>query len=82
MLEENKTIELEDKELEKVAGGDDEAITFFKKDFTFNTFEGETYHVCQDTVVYSLHQIVRAYRSVNEPWDSSSFFAGEIMQFC
>lgn len=81
MLEENKTIELEDKELEKVAGGSDVIITILKKDLSFR-YEGITYYVCEDTAVYSLDQIVRAYTNINDPYYATSFFAGEIMQRC
>lgn len=80
MPKENKTIELNDKELEKAAGGD-EAIAFFEKDLSF-TFQGVTYHVCQDTVVYSMDQDVRVYKNVNTFEDSVSFCAGLIMQCC
>ena len=80
MPKENKTIELNDKELEKTAGGE-EAITFFKKDFSF-TFQGVTYHVCEDTVVYSMDQDVRVYKNVNTFEDSKNVRAGLIMQCC
>ena len=72
--------ELEDEELEKVAGGDN-VITILKKDLSFR-YEGVTYYVCEDTAVYSLDQIVYAYKDRNEPLYTSPFLAGEIMQRC
>lgn len=72
--------ELKDEELEKVAGGDN-VITILKKDLSFR-YEGVTYYVCEDTAVYSLDQIVYAYKDRNEPLYSDSFLAGEIMQRC
>lgn len=73
--------ELKDEELEKVAGGGDVIITILKKDLSFR-YEGVTYYVCEDTAVYSLDQIVYAYKDRNEPLYSDSFLAGEIMQRC
>ena len=76
----NKLKELSEEELEMVAGGDNE-ITILKKDLSFR-YEGVTYYVCEDTAVYSLDQIVYAYKDRNEPLYTSPFLAGEIMQRC
>lgn len=72
MSEENKIVEFKDEELEKIAAADDKVITILEKDLSF-TYEGVIYHVCEDTVVYSLDQIVRAYKDINEPYYSDSF---------